>query len=159
MKFNKTILALGIAALSAIAVAQPNPYEHNNRHQQQPPQPGQPVQPGGHHNPNDRALNPQPLPPFQQHGERHDHDRDFRTDRDYRRWNDHDHRRNYETHRDHVRELRLGMRKREVLDLPWWRTPLFTRDNGPFDTYIYADGRDKCVLSFKFNRLAEIDCN
>ena len=134
MKFSKTLVALGIAALSLTAMAQP----------QGPNGPG-PNAPQ-HNRDNDRW-------------DRDHRDRDFRFDRDHRRWNDRDHRRNYESHRAHVHELRIGMRKREVLELPWWRHPLFTRDNGPFDEFVYADGRfGRCVLQFRFNRLAEIHC-
>ena len=188
MKFNKTLIALGIVALSAVAIAQPqNPNDRALNPQPLPPG-GQPQNPQQQNQPHvqiqvgpnirDRALNPQPLPPGPDDRNRdgipdryqrdRDHDgrpdgyrdRDFRTDRDYRRWNDWDHRRNYETHRAHVYELRIGMRKRDVLALPWWSHPLFTRDNGPFDTYVYADGRfGRCVLDFQFNRLAEIHCD
>jgi len=145
MKIKQTLLALGIVALSAAAVAQPHG----------------PAGPRGH---GDVMLNPQPLPPGPDdkwdRRDNRDRDRDFRTDRDHRRWNDHDHRRNYESHRSHVHELRVGMRKREVLELPWWRQPLYTKDNGPFDEFVYADGRHgRCVLHFRFNRLAEIHCD
>lgn len=138
MKFSKTLVALGIAALSLTAMAQP----------QGAPDPNGLNAP--QHNRNNRDND---------RWDRDHRDRDFRFDRDHRRWNDRDHRRNFETHRDHVHELRIGMRKREVLELPWWRHPLFTRDNGPFDEFVYADGRHgRCVLQFRFNRLAEIHC-
>jgi len=153
MKFSKTLVALGIVALSAAAMAQP----HGPGGPHGAPDPRGPFAPGG-----DRALNPQPLPPGpdDRWDRRDNRDRDFRHDRDHRRWNDRDHRRNYESHRAHVHELRIGMRKREVLELPWWKHPLYTRDNGPFDQLVYADGRHgRCVLEFRFNRLAEIHCN
>lgn len=182
MKIRKTLLTLGLVALSATTMAQ----QPNRERDPRPP-----VQP---QNGGDRALNPQPLPPVEapdryrdrdhrrdndndrdrdhrhdrdyRHDRDHRHDRDdrdrerdFRRDRDYKNWREHDHRMNYERHRERRHELHIGKRQREILRLDWWEHPLFIRRDGPFEDYYYADGRyGVCMLRFQFGRLVEIRC-
>jgi len=183
MRVRQILLAAGLVALSATTLAQPE-RDHRNPppvaqpdrdyRSQQPSDPAerwrdralnpQPLPPEPPERWRDRALNPQPLPPEppeRWNNREHRRERDFRHDRDHRNWNDRDQRRNFEMHRDRHHELRIGMRKHEVLRFDWWEHPIYIRHVGPFEDYFYADSRryGQCWLRFgPRGRLLEIHC-
>jgi hypothetical protein len=148
----KTILlALGIAVLSTVVVAQPRgPSDHDRvllNPQPLPPDP--PDRHGRRDRTGDVMLNPQPLPPGPD-------DRDWKN---YRRWDNHRHTENYNHHHERISEIRIGQQRSEVLAFPWWRQPLYTRTHGRFTDYVYAqrDG-DLCFLRFRKDHLVSIHC-